>query len=43
MTILIPRFGIYLPAWYAVLTALGTLIAVSTVHDRAHVPLRDTL
>jgi len=43
MTLLIPQFGIYVPAWYAVLTALGTLAAVSTVKDRAHLPLRDTL
>ena len=43
MTWLIPKFGIYVPPYYAVLTALGTLIAVSTVTDRAHLPLRDTL
>ena len=43
MTLLIPQFGIYVPAYYAVLTALGTLAAVSTVKDRAHLPLRDTL
>jgi len=43
MTWLIPKFGIYVPAWYAVFTAIGTLIAVSTVTDRAHLPLRDTL
>jgi MFS transporter, MHS family, proline/betaine transporter len=43
MTWLIPQFGIYVPAYYAVLCALGTLIAVSTVTDRAHLPLRDTL
>ena len=43
MTLLIPQFGIYVPAWYAVITALGTLAAVSTVKDRAHLPLRDTL
>jgi MHS family proline/betaine transporter-like MFS transporter len=43
MTWLIPKFGIYVPAYYAVLCALGTLIAVSTVTDRAHLPLRDTL
>ncbi len=43
MTLLIPHFGIYVPAYYAVLTALGTLAAVSTVKDRAHLPLRDTL
>jgi MHS family proline/betaine transporter-like MFS transporter len=30
-----------MPAFYAVLTALGTLIAVSRVKDRAHLPLRD--
>ncbi|MFI5085176.1 MAG: MFS transporter [Actinomycetales bacterium] len=33
--------NIYMPAFYAVITALGTLIAVSTVKDRAHEPLRD--
>ena len=43
MTWLIPEFGIYVPAFYAVITAVGTLIAVSTITDRAHVPLRDTL
>lgn len=43
MTWLIPHFGIYVPAVYAVVTALGTLIAVGTVTDRAHMPLRDTL
>src|SRR4029078_8301073 len=43
MPLLIPQFGIYVPAWYAVLTALGTLAAVRTVKDRAHLPLRDTL
>lgn len=43
MTLLIPQFGIYVPAYYAVITALGTLAAVSTVKDRAHLPLRDTL
>ncbi|MEV5833397.1 MFS transporter [Nocardia sp. NPDC052112] len=43
MTWLIPHFGIYVPAVYAVATALGTLAAVSTVTDRAHLPLRDTL
>jgi MFS transporter, MHS family, proline/betaine transporter len=43
MTLLIPHFGIYVPAYYAVVTALGTLAAVSTVEDRAHLPLRDTL
>ena len=32
MTWLIPKFGIYVPAYYAVLCALGTLIAVSTGH-----------
>jgi MFS transporter, MHS family, proline/betaine transporter len=31
----------YMPAFYAVITALGTLAAVSTVRDRAHEPLRD--
>jgi MHS family proline/betaine transporter-like MFS transporter len=43
MTYLIPKYGIYMPAVYAVITALGTLAAVSTVKDRAHLPLRDTL
>lgn len=33
--------NVYMPAFYAVITALGTLIAVSRVKDRAHVPLRD--
>lgn len=33
--------NVYMPAFYAVITALGTLIAVSTVTDKAHVPLRD--
>lgn len=42
MTWLISSTGnIYMPAFYAVLTALGTLAAVSTVKDRAHEPLRD--
>ncbi|MGC7100939.1 MFS transporter [Amycolatopsis lurida] len=42
MTFLIGETGnVYLPAIYAVVTALGTLIAVSRVTDRAHVPLRD--
>jgi MHS family proline/betaine transporter-like MFS transporter len=42
MTWLISSTGnIYMPAFYAVITALGTLIAVSTVKDRAHEPLRD--
>jgi MHS family proline/betaine transporter-like MFS transporter len=31
----------YMPAFYAVITAVGTLIAVSRVTDRAHVPLSD--
>lgn len=43
MTWLIPQFGVYVPAVYAVITALGTLAAVLTVRDRAHEPLRDTL
>ncbi|MGK3647136.1 MFS transporter [Pseudarthrobacter enclensis] len=33
--------NVYMPAFYAVITAIGTLIAVSTVTDRAHEPLRD--
>jgi MHS family proline/betaine transporter-like MFS transporter len=42
MTWLIGSTGnIYMPAFYAVLTALGTLAAVLTVKDRAHEPLRD--
>ncbi|MFI0816793.1 MFS transporter [Streptomyces sp. NPDC021098] len=42
MTYLIDRTGnVNMPAFYAVVTALGTLIAVSRVSDRAHLPLRD--
>lgn len=42
MTWLISTTGnIYMPAFYAVLTALGTFAAVSRVKDRAHEPLRD--
>ncbi|GAB3970544.1 MFS transporter [Actinoallomurus acanthiterrae] len=42
MTYLIAKTGsVNVPAFYAVLTALGTLIAVSRVKDRAHQPLRD--
>jgi MHS family proline/betaine transporter-like MFS transporter len=42
MTFLIGQTGnVYIPAFYAVITAVGTLIAVSRVTDRAHVPLRD--
>jgi MHS family proline/betaine transporter-like MFS transporter len=42
MTYLISRTGnVNMPAFYAVITALGTLIAVSRVKDRAHLPLRD--
>lgn len=42
MTWLISSTGnVYMPAFYAVVTALGTLAAVSTVKDRAHLPLRD--
>ena len=42
MTFLIAQTGnVYMPAFYAVLTAVGTLIAVSRVTDRAHVPLAD--
>jgi MHS family proline/betaine transporter-like MFS transporter len=42
MTYLIGKTGdVHVPAYYAVLTALGTLIAVSRVKDRAHLPLRD--
>ncbi|MDQ0751878.1 MHS family proline/betaine transporter-like MFS transporter [Streptomyces africanus] len=43
MTWLIATTGnVNMPAFYAVLTALGTLAAVSVVKDRAHLPLRDT-
>ncbi|GAB3399047.1 MFS transporter [Amycolatopsis echigonensis] len=42
MTFLIGQTGnTTIPAFYVVLTALGTLIAVSRVIDRAHEPLRD--
>jgi MFS transporter, MHS family, proline/betaine transporter len=42
MTYLIAQTGsVYVPAIYAVLTALGTLAALHTVTDRAHQPLRD--
>ncbi|MFD4249125.1 MFS transporter [Amycolatopsis thermoflava] len=42
MTFLIGQTGdVHIPAYYAVLTALGTLIAVSRVRDRAHEPLHD--
>jgi len=42
MTYLISKTGNHnMPAFYAVLTALGTLIAVSRVKDKAHEPLRD--
>lgn len=42
MTFLIAQTGnVYMPAFYAVITAVGTLIAVSRVTDRAHVPLAD--
>ena len=42
MTFLIAKTGnTGMPAFYAVLTALGTLIALSRVKDRAHQPLRD--
>ena len=42
MTWLISLTGnIYMPAFYAVLTALVTFVAVSRVKDRAHEPLRD--
>ncbi|MER5182352.1 MFS transporter [Streptomyces sp. NPDC002896] len=42
MTYLIDKTGnVNMPAFYAVVTALGTLIAVSRVQDRAHLPLRD--
>ena len=42
MTWLIGLTGsVYVPAIYAVVTALGTLGAVLTVTDRAHLPLRD--
>ncbi|MER7083265.1 MFS transporter, MHS family, proline/betaine transporter [Saccharopolyspora kobensis] len=42
MTFLIGQTGnTYMPAFYAVITALCTLIAVSRVTDRAHLPLQD--
>ena len=42
MTYLITKTGNHnMPAFYAVITALGTLIAVSRVKDKAHEPLRD--
>ena len=42
MTWLIAETGsVYVPAVYAVLTALGTLAALHFVTDRAHEPLRD--
>lgn len=42
MTYLIGQtHNVYMPAFYAVITAVGTLIAVSPVTDRAHVPLSD--
>jgi MHS family proline/betaine transporter-like MFS transporter len=42
MTWLIAETGsVYIPAIYAVVTALGTLAALHTVTDRAHLPLRD--
>jgi MHS family proline/betaine transporter-like MFS transporter len=42
MTYLISQTGnVNIPAFYAVITALGTLIAVSRVTDKAHEPLRD--
>ena len=42
MTYLISKTGNHnMPAFYAVITALGTLIAVSRVKDKAHEPLRD--
>ncbi|KAB1656327.1 MHS family MFS transporter [Pseudoclavibacter chungangensis] len=31
----------FMPAYYVVLTSIGTLVAVLTVTDRAHEPLRD--
>jgi MHS family proline/betaine transporter-like MFS transporter len=42
MTYLIAKTGSHnVPAFYAVFTALGTLVAVSRVKDKAHEPLRD--
>lgn len=42
MTFLIGQTGnTYMPAFYAVVTALCTLAAVSKVKDRAHLPLQD--
>ena len=33
--------NVYMPAFYAVLTAAGTLLAVLTIKDRSQEPLRD--
>ena len=42
MTWLIAETGnIYMPAFYAVITAGGTLLAVLTIKDRSQEPLRD--
>jgi MHS family proline/betaine transporter-like MFS transporter len=42
MTWLIAETGnVYMPAFYAVLTAGGTLLAVLTIKDRSQEPLRD--
>ena len=42
MTWLIADTGnVYMPAFYAVITAIGTLLAVLTIKDRSQEPLRD--
>lgn len=41
MTWAIPKWGTLVPAWYCAITAVVTLIAVLTITDRAHEPLRD--
>lgn len=41
MTWAIPKWGALVPAWYCAITAVVTLIAVLTITDRAHEPLRD--
>lgn len=43
MTWAIPRWGIYCPAWYVVITCLVTFVTVLMIKDRAHEPLRDSL
>lgn len=41
MTWAIPKWGHLVPAWYCAITAVVTLVAVLTITDRAHEPLRD--